>query len=119
MLVIIGNAEYPSLPWLVKPFPEFILSEEEYNFNFRHSSARMTIEKSFGLLKSRWRILLKRQDNEFHNLHYYIVACFILHNICINNLDHINKLWDVRYNNYILDTRNVHINMREFILNKL
>ena len=83
-LVILGDA-YPALPWLVKPLPGVNLSLKKELFNFRHSSAR--IEQTFGLLKSRWRILLKRQDTEFHNLHYCITACFILHNICIDQGD--------------------------------
>ena len=54
----------------------------------------MTIEQAFGLLKSRWRILLKRQDTEFHNLHCCITACFILHNIYKNNgYDHL-PIWN-------------------------
>ena len=54
----------------------------------------MAIEQAFGLLKSIWRILLKRQDTEFHYLHCYITACFILHNICINNGDDHLHIWN-------------------------
>ena len=47
----------------------------------------MVIEQALGLLKSKWRILLRRQDTNFENFHYVISACFILHNICINDDD--------------------------------
>ena len=67
-LVILGEAVHPALPCLVKPWPGVNLSLNKELFNCRHSSAR--IEQTFGLLKSRWRILLKRQATEFHNLHY-------------------------------------------------
>ena len=99
-LVLIGDAAYPSLPWLVKPWPGINLSPEKTIFNNRHSSARMSIEQAFGLLKSRWRILMKRQDTEFHHLHCLITACFILHNICINNNDNNLPTWN---NDFIMN----------------
>ena len=54
----------------------------------------MAIEQTFRLLKSRWRILLKRQDTAFHNLHYCKTACFVLPNICIYQDDNHLPLWD-------------------------
>ena len=50
-LVILGDAAYPALLWLGKPWPGVNLSLKKELFNFRHSSAR--IEKTFGLLKPR------------------------------------------------------------------
>ena len=60
----------------------------------------MAIEQAFGLLKARWRILMKRQDAEFHHLYCCITACFILHNICINNGNDHLPIWneDVNFN---------------------
>ena len=104
-MVIIGDAAYPNYPWLIKPFPGRNLNARETNFNFVHSSTRMIIEQAFGLLKARWRILLKRQDTQFENMHYVISACFILHNICLNNKDDFlfesleNETLDIEINN--------------------
>ena len=38
----------------------------------------------YGLLKARWRVLLKRLDNKFHNAGTITVACCVLHNYCQN-----------------------------------
>ena len=46
------------------------------------SSARVTVERAFGVLKGRWRILLKRIDNRFINIPEVILTCCILHNFC-------------------------------------
>ena len=46
-------------------------------------------------LKARFRILLKRQDTESHNLRYVIYACFLLYNICIDNNDVTEDAWHV------------------------
>ena len=86
-LFIIGDAANPAVHWLVKPWQVIKVSSEKEKFNKRYSSARMAIEHDCVLLKSRWRILLKRPDTEFHHLYCYIIACFILYNICINNGD--------------------------------
>ena len=80
---LIGDGAYPPLTWLVKPFPNrFNLSQEEKKFNKALSSARVTVEQAFGLLKARWRCLLKRLDNEIENISNIIIACCVLHNIC-------------------------------------
>lgn len=54
------------------------------NFNYRLSRARMSIENSFGRLKSRWRILTSRPDITLNNMRKIIKVCIILHNFCEN-----------------------------------
>ena len=46
------------------------------------SSARVTVERAFGVLKGRWRCLLKRLDNDLESLSSIIITCCVLHNIC-------------------------------------
>ena len=63
-------------------------NHEERLYNRVHKTTRCSIERSFGCLKSRWRIL----DHTGGTLCYspaksakIIVACCILHNICRRN----------------------------------
>ena len=66
----------------MKPYPNGILNRSQRRFNKTLSSARYTVERAFGVLKARWRILLKRLDNRFENIPEVIVSCCILHNFC-------------------------------------
>ena len=43
----------------------------------------MCIERAFGMLKGRWRILLKRIDVHLKNVPDLVSTCIVLHNICI------------------------------------
>ncbi|GAA5798822.1 hypothetical protein HPULCUR_004228 [Helicostylum pulchrum] len=54
-------------------------------FSKVHSSARMTVERAFGLLSARWRFISKHvYMRDITDVCYVITAACILHNICIN-----------------------------------
>jgi hypothetical protein len=58
---------------------------DKKRFNKVHSSTRMTIERTFGILVSRWRFLGKHvYIKKIEDICNIIAACCILHNICIN-----------------------------------
>lgn len=65
-------------------------------FNLRHSSARNTIERAFGLLKKRWAILRKSSFYDKQTQVRIINACFVLHNfVREENLNEENLLNEV------------------------
>ena len=80
--LLIGDGAYPHTSWLVKPYPNNIrLTETQKKFNKSLWSVRVSVERAFGLLKGRWRCLLKRLDNEIEYSTSVIMSCFVLHNI--------------------------------------
>ncbi|KAK6493811.1 protein ANTAGONIST OF LIKE HETEROCHROMATIN PROTEIN 1-like isoform X1 [Huso huso] len=81
-LHITGDTAYPLSQFLMTPFRDNgHLTVEQKRYNQRHSSARMVIERAFGLLKTRFRRL---KGLHMHNLlSLAVTACCILHNICL------------------------------------
>ena len=83
-LHIVADPAYPMLPNVIKSYSgkSSTLEPALQSFNVYHASARNCIEVAFGRLKSRWRRLLKKMDMSVQTAPVYIVACFVLHNIC-------------------------------------
>ena len=46
--VIIADAAYPLLPWLLKGYPMNEATKSQRLFNYRLARARMTVENTFG-----------------------------------------------------------------------
>jgi len=81
-ICILGDPAYPLLPFLMKEFPGGGINDRERFFSYRLSSARITIENSFGRLKGRFRCLQRAMDIDIKTLPKVIMACFVLHNYC-------------------------------------
>ena len=79
--LILAHAAYPFLRWLLKPFTRHRnLTVPERDFNKVLSQARSTVQRDFGLLKTRWKCLLKKNEHELRNIPIISVACCVLHN---------------------------------------
>ena len=82
--LLAGDSAYPLSPFLLTPFcSRRILTRTQKMFNKIFCGLRSIIERAFGLLKNRWRLLLKMNEAELENAVRSIVAACVLHNFCI------------------------------------
>ena len=81
--LILADGAYPLSSYLMKPYPlTNALTPAQIKFNKKLSGARVTVERAFGILKARWRMLLKRLDSQITNVSDTIIACCVLHDFC-------------------------------------
>ncbi|XP_055839901.1 putative nuclease HARBI1 [Episyrphus balteatus] len=82
---LLGDSGYALEPWLMTPFRTPRTQSVESCFNTSHKKAKNIVERTIGLLKSRFRCLLGARQ-----LHYepmkaaqIVNVCCALHNICL------------------------------------
>ena len=86
--LLAGDSAYPLTTWLMKPFPNRgRLTPKQRKFNLKFSTLRCVVERAFGMLKSRWRIVLKTIEQKTTTLKKTVIAACVLHNICIERGD--------------------------------
>ncbi|KAL2944420.1 putative nuclease HARBI1 [Bienertia sinuspersici] len=79
---------YPKLRYHTSQFEHMPPQNKRETFNRWHSSLRSCIERSFGVLKQRWKILTRMPQFSVETQIQIIVATFALHNyIRINSAD--------------------------------
>ena len=88
---IVADKGYPLLSWCITPFktgPMGIpLTREELWFNRKHSSTRMSVERGFGILKSRFREIGTKSSLKLDFLPTVVHCCCVLHNILLASKD--------------------------------
>ena len=52
------------------------------------------VERSFGILKKRWQILKFVESTDLSKIKHIVLACVILHNICIRERDELDVTFD-------------------------
>lgn len=89
---ILGDSAYEIHQHLLTPFRDNgHLTARQRNYNYHHSAARIVVERCIGLLKGRMRSLLHCLPiNRVDLMAQYIVACCVIHNICILRRDEEN-----------------------------
>ena len=76
----IGDSAYITESFLLQPYANASTRSPEDEFNFYHSSARITVECAFGKIDLRWGIFWKRLNYSLENLAIIIEGAMRLHN---------------------------------------
>ncbi|XP_064462476.1 uncharacterized protein LOC135373148 isoform X1 [Ornithodoros turicata] len=85
---ILGDAAYPLREYVLTLFRDYgTLTEEQKQFNFNFCRTRVRIENAFGILKQRFRQLQLLEFITVDQSSKFILACCVLHNLCINSGD--------------------------------
>lgn len=100
---VLGDSAFPLTQWLITPFRDFgNLNRPQRHFNTTHAKARVPIERAFGLLKSRFRRLLRFDAADMSIMVDTILSACILHNICRKDGD---DAWDDMVDDNCFDNR--------------
>ncbi|XP_066585162.1 uncharacterized protein [Prorops nasuta] len=89
---LIGDSAYTIQKCVMVPYKDNgHLSLQETHFNHVLSRSRIIVERAIGLLKGRWRFLLDKLPMRRTDLiPFYIIACTVLHNVCLLRGDEIS-----------------------------
>ena len=79
--------------WLLKAYDDRTNDPQQCFFNKCLHSARVVCENAYGILKGRWRILFKKTEVRNFKLKYVVMACIMLHNLCIERNDPCEPRW--------------------------
>lgn len=79
---LLGDSGYGLEPFLITPYKDVAAGTGEHVFNKKHASGRNIIERTIGVLKSRFRCLLGTLVYSPHKVIKIINVCCALHNIC-------------------------------------
>nr|CAI5857938.1 unnamed protein product [Callosobruchus analis] len=83
---IIGDAAYPISENLLSPYRDYgNMTPIQENYNYKFSKTRVLIENGFGLLKGRFRQLMKTESWGVEKTSKFALCCCIVHNLCIDN----------------------------------
>ena len=89
---ILGDSAYPLKDYLLTPYRDNgYLNDVQTYYNVQHSKTRVDIERTFGLLKCRWRRLKYLIMYDLQYIPLIIQVCCILHNICISFNDELDE----------------------------
>lgn len=84
---LLGDEAFAIDTSLMKPDPHRSANGDEKIFNYRLSRARRIVENFFGILSSRFRILLRTLELDVENALEIVRACVALHNFLMTKQD--------------------------------
>ena len=77
---LLGDDTFALMPWPVKPYNRQMTREERIA-NYRISSGRRVVENSFGILVTRFRVLLTTMEQRPKVVRDIVLTCVVLHNM--------------------------------------
>ncbi|KAK9744063.1 DDE superfamily endonuclease [Popillia japonica] len=78
---LVGDSAYTLAHYMMTPFRDNgHLLDEQTHYNYIHASIRKSIERTFGLLKGKWRSLKALESTNLLYVQDHVVACCVLHN---------------------------------------
>ncbi|XP_069133138.1 uncharacterized protein [Argopecten irradians] len=81
---LIGDGAYPLSKTMLTPYRDNgHLSLQQRNYNKKHSSTRVVVERAFGLLKVKWRRLHHLEMSSVDSMCQVIAASCVLHNFVL------------------------------------
>ena len=83
-LYLIGDSAYALRSFLLTPFDNAVHGQPEDDYNFFHSSSRISVECTFGEVDLRWGILWKPLNLSLKNNIKVIDACLRMHNFIVD-----------------------------------
>lgn len=79
--VLVGDEAFQLTEFLLRPYPgKGGLNDDRNVFNYRLSRARRTIENTFGIIVSQWRILKRPMNSNIDKTMNIVQAIVCLHN---------------------------------------
>nr|XP_029714898.1 putative nuclease HARBI1 [Aedes albopictus]XP_029714899.1 putative nuclease HARBI1 [Aedes albopictus] len=86
---LLGDAAYPLREYLLTPYrDDGRLTRKKRKYNLNHAQTRVKIENAFSLLKTRFRQLMRLDFFTVERMCKFVMACCVLHNICISMNDY-------------------------------
>ena len=92
-LCTIGDSTFPRHSWLLKGFPKKTIIPQQCHFNKKFWSVCVVTENTYGMLKGSWKTLYKKTEYQLFHLELIIMACTMLHNLCIDHNDLCETRW--------------------------
>jgi hypothetical protein len=91
-LGVLTDAAYPKAECVIKPEVDGgNLTDPQLWTEYCQSVQRQPIERGFGRMKGRWRVLLLRAYHKLTLVPVVIIACCVLHNICEQHAEEFDE----------------------------